>query len=138
MVEYVVTVMKAKTKEPDYKGWFDSSIPSPEYYKGGHHTFGTLNEARADAIRLYRKGWHYAISNAATRNVSKTTRSPIQGVGVARMSGRYAGPNIGFIVKVRGQLRWVENKTDGGVYLINDNGTLIPKKKQNEWHPFGL
>lgn len=137
-MEYVVTVMKAKTKEPDYKGWYDRTVPSPEYYRGGEHSFDTLNEARADAIRLYKRGWHSQISEAATKNISRTAQTPIQGVGVGRRKGRYVGVSIGYIVRVRGQMRWVENETGGKVYLVNDNGTLVPKKKQSEWHPFGL
>ena len=137
-MEYMVTIIKPKTKkELTFKEWRDPSIRSPEYYRAGYHTFSSLNDARADAIRLYRKGWHSGISACATKIISKTAGAPVQGVGISRRKGNYPGTNIGYIVRIRGKMRWVENKDDGGVYLVNDDGSLVPKKK-NDWHPFGL
>ena len=136
-MEYMVEIAKAKTKELTFARWRDPSVPSPEYYRAGYHTFSSLNDARADAIRLYRKGWHSGISERATKIISKTTGAPVQGVGIRRRKGNYPGTDIGYIVRIRGKMRWVENKADGGVYLVNDDGSLVPKK-QNDWHPFGL
>ena len=138
MTQFFVRLNKPKKNQP---------VARPqEWYEGGYHVFETLNEARADAIRMYLKGWRSGLSYAANDaffGKVDSGRKLVQGVGVQQSKYSVC---IGFVVRSGNQFYWVPNKNNGKKVALNMDGSLrkTVKKKENDygikgnWRPFGL
>lgn len=98
-------------------------------YKGPAHSrklyvteCGSLDQARASAVKSFRKGDHYKMSEYGIRAVSHFGNRE-HGVGISK--SRY-GIMSGFVTLINYTWYWVPNKKDAMVRIINpDNGKLM-------------
>lgn len=104
-----------------------------EWYHGGMHVFDSLDEARADAIKMYLKGWYSGMSD----NVSDCFgKGVIPGVAIYRSAGGIA---MGAVVRYKGGFYWALNDRSKKKYRLNMNGTIkSDNKSKSKTNEFGL
>lgn len=123
MTKYIVDLTKPKKNQPAY-------FPQ-EWYRGGTHVFDNLNDARADAIKMYLKGWR---SGSSYRVAQAFDKSRIDGVQIYK--NKVVSPFDGAVVRYNNKFYYVLNISQRK-YELNMDGSVKTVKKTIP-SPFGL
>lgn len=124
MVKYLVKMEKPKKGEP--------AIYPEKWYHGGYHEFSDLNDARADAIRMYLKGWRSGSSYRVAQALGKTN---VQGVQIYKNEDKT--PFYGSVVRYNNKFYWILNISKKK-YVLNMDGTVKSDGTKKQPSPFGL
>lgn len=105
-----------------------------EWYYGGDHVFDSLNKARADAIKMYLRGWYSGMSVNISQCFGKFM---VPGVSIKNSINGIA---IGGVVRYRGEFYWALNDKSKKKYRLNMNGSVKSddKKSTPRTNEFGL